>query len=364
MGKQTLFLTGATGVVGRALLEELADEFSIVCLSHRATVDEQRVRTVSGDLTEPGFGLPRADFRRLAREVDVVLHCAASTGWSISRDALFRVNVDGTRQVLDFAAQADAVLYHVSTAFVASHEEDGHRGSGPTAYVSSKAAAEEVAGGSGLPVVMLRPSIFIGDSRDGHIAAFQGIHKVAGSMLKDALPVVPADPASLIDYIPQDVAAKAVRRLLDRQVSDGTYWLTAGEHAPTTADLVQVTLNVAATLGLKTHAPRLMPASAVGRLLLPLLDDVMSPSLRRQFRLQLDLLHLFQSSRPLPSSLQSLGIHVSKDSQLDAFRRSAEYWAFVNGLGGAPRDHCSADHSSADHSSADHGAPDERLVAS
>ncbi|MGH3166225.1 MAG: SDR family oxidoreductase [Trebonia sp.] len=355
MGKQILFLTGATGVVGRALLEELARDYSVVCLNHRAAVDDQRVRTVSGDLTEPDFGLPRADFRQLARGTDVVLHCAASTRWNISRDVLFRVNVDGTRQVVDFAAQADAVLYHVSTAFVASHDyvagddfvagggEDGQRGSGPMAYVASKAAAEEVVSGSGLPAVTLRPSVFIGASRDGRIAAFQGIHKVAGLMLKDSLPVLPADPANLIDFIPQDVAAKAVRRLLERQVSEGTYWLTAGEHAATVADLVQVTLDLAAALGVPAHSPRLMPASAVGRLLLPLLDDVMSPSLRRQFRLQLDLLHLFQSSGPLPSSLRDLGIQVTRDSQLDAFRRSAEYWAFMKGLGGAPRDHRAAD---------------------
>jgi nucleoside-diphosphate-sugar epimerase len=349
MGKQTLFLTGATGVVGRALLDELAGEFSIVCLSHRAAVDDQRVRTVSGDLAEPGFGLPRADFRRLARGTDVVLHCAAATSWSVSRDVLFGVNVDGTRQVVDFAAQADAVLYHVSTAFVdspdsvASQGADGQRGRGPMAYVASKAAAEEVVRGSGLPAVTLRPSVFIGDSRDGRIAAFQGIHKVAGLMLKDSLPVLPADPASLIDFIPQDVAAKAVRRLLERQICEGTYWLTAGEHATTVADLVKVTLDLAATLGVRTHSPRLMPASAVGRLLLPLLDDVMTPSLRRQFRLQLDLLHLFQSSGPLPSSLRDLGIQVTSDSQLDAFRRSAEYWAFMKGLGGAPRDHRAAD---------------------
>jgi uncharacterized protein YbjT (DUF2867 family) len=211
------------------------------------------------------------------------------------------------------------------------------------AYVASKAAAEEVVQGSGLPAVTLRPSIFIGNSHDGRIAAFQGIHKVSGWIIKDALPVLPTDPASLIDYIPQDVAAQAVRRLLERRVSDGTYWLTAGEHAPTVADLVQVTLDLAATLGVKTHSPRVMPASAVGRLLLPLLDDVMTPSLRRQFRLQLDLLHLFQSSGPLPSSLQNLGIHVTRDSQLGAYRRSAEYWAFTKGLGGAPRDHRAAD---------------------
>jgi hypothetical protein len=145
--------------------------------------------------------------------------------------------------------------------------------------------------------------------------------------------VLPADPGSLIDYIPQDVAAKAVRRLLDRQVSDGTYWLTAGDHASALADLVQVTLDLADALGVKTHVPRLMPASAVGRLLLPLLDDVMTPALRRQFRLQLDLLRLFQSDRPLPSSLDDLDIHVTRESQLEAFRRSAEYWALRNGLG-------------------------------
>jgi nucleoside-diphosphate-sugar epimerase len=343
MGKQTLFLTGATGVVGRALLEELAGEYRVVCLSHRAAVDDQRIRVVRGDLTQPDFGLARDGYRRLARETDVVLHCAAATRWNVDRDTLFRVNVDGTRQVVDFAAQAGAVLYYVSTAFVESKVaseagSNGGDGTGPTSYVASKAAAEAVVRGSGLPAVTLRPSIFIGDSRDGRIAAFQGLHTVTGLMLKDALPVLPADPGSLIDYIPQDVAAKAVRRLLERQVSDGIYWLTAGEQAPTIADLIQVTLRLAATLGVRTHAPRVMPASAVGRLLLPLLDDVMTPVLRRRFRLQLDLLHFFQDSGPLPSSLRDLGIEVTWDSQLDAFRRSAEYWAFTNGVGSYPRE--------------------------
>lgn len=334
VGKQTLFLTGATGVVGRALLEELAGDYRIVCLSHRARIDNQQVSVVNGDLTRPGFGLAGADFRRLVRQADIVLHCAAATRWHIGRDALFRVNVDGTRQVADFAAQAGAVLYHVSTAFVTSHREGGdERASGPMAYVSSKAAAEDVVAGSGVPAVTLRPSVFIGNSQDGRIAEFQGIHKVFGSALRDALPVLPADPASLIDYIPQDLAAVAVRRLLERQVSDGTYWLTAGEHAPALADLVRVTLDLAAALGVEAHSPRLMPASAVGRLLLPLLDEVMAPALRRRFRLQVELLDLFQSSGPLPSSLADLGIHVTKRTQLDAYRRSAAYWAHRNGLG-------------------------------
>ena len=333
MGKQTVLVTGAAGVVGRALIAELADDYQLICLCHRTATRDGRVREVYGDVTAPGLEIPPASYRRLAAEVDVVLHCAASTGWNADPETLFHTNVRGTERVIEFTAQAQAVLFHMSTAFVSSGPEQVQRANGAASYITSKAAAEELLKRDGVPAVIVRPSVFIGDSADGRIAAFQGLHNVAGSMLRDALPVVPADAATLIDYIPQDIAARAVRVLLERRATAGEYWLTAGNEAVTLDEMVRVALEVARVLGIETHPPRLMPASTVRRLLLPLLDDVMTPALRRHFQAQLDLLHLFQGREPLPSSLPDLGIHLSRQSQLAAFRRSTEYWALKHGLG-------------------------------
>ena len=333
-GMRTLFLTGASGVVGRALIDELAPDHELVCLRHRTPLHDPRVREVSGSLAEPGLGLDPAEADRLVGRVDAVLHCGASTGWRASRVELFAANVEGTRRALDFARRIGATFYHMSTAFVRNSAQDDGRGDGPTAYVASKAAAEELVRQSGHPALILRPSVFIGDSRDGRISAFQGIHQVSGGILKDALPVLPADPENLIDYIPQDVAAKAVRALLERGAEDGEYWLTAGERAATLGDMVRVTLEVAEDFGIQTHPPRLMAADAVGRLLLPRLEDMMTPALRRHFQMQLDLLRLFQHGEALPSSLPELGIEITRESQVEAFRHSNEYWVLKSGLGG------------------------------
>ena len=337
-GTKTLFLTGATGVVGRALIDELADDHAMICLRHRRPIEDARVREAVGDVTQPDLGLSEADLAEAVERTDIVLHCGAATGWRTSRETFFSTNVEGTRRALEFAERAGALFYYVSTAFVEHRDQDdGERENGPMAYVASKDAAEEVVRDSSVPHVILRPSIFVGDSSDGRIAAFQGIHQVSGAILKDALPVLPADPANLIDYIPQDVAAKAIRRVIELGAREGEYWLTAGADAATLGDMVRVTLEVADALGISTHPPRLLPASTVDWVLIPVLVEVLTPALRRHFRMQLDLMHLFQQGGALPSSLRELGIEVTRESQVEAFRKSNEYWALKNGLGDAAR---------------------------
>src|ERR1700746_79677 len=76
--RRTVLLTGASGVVGRALLQRLRD-FDVVCLVHRSPVSGPGVTTVQGNISEPMFGLARQAYEALAAEVDAVIHCAAVT---------------------------------------------------------------------------------------------------------------------------------------------------------------------------------------------------------------------------------------------------------------------------------------------
>src|SRR5437016_3411992 len=112
-GMRTLFLTGASGVVGRALIDELAADYDLGCLRHRSPLHDPRVREVSGNLNEPDLGLDPAEAERLVGRVDAVLHCGASTGWRASRVELFAANVEGTRHTLDFARRVGATFYHM-----------------------------------------------------------------------------------------------------------------------------------------------------------------------------------------------------------------------------------------------------------
>src|SRR5438105_12592612 len=110
--RRTVLLTGASGVVGRALLRRLRD-FDVVCLVHRSPVSGPNVTTVSGDVAEPMFGLAKGAYAELAARVDAVIHCAAVTDFNRTDGSLEATNIAGTKHVAAFAATAGAVLYHV-----------------------------------------------------------------------------------------------------------------------------------------------------------------------------------------------------------------------------------------------------------
>lgn len=335
--KPTLLLTGGSGVLGQAMIDELSADFDLVCLSHRTPVEDPRVRTITGALAEPDLGLTPARLEALIGSVDVVLHSAAVTSWRASREKIFETNVTGTRNMLDLARRAGARFYYVSTAFVArppAADPADPDVAGLVAYVESKIAAEELVRFSGLGHVIVRPPVVIGDTDNGRTAKFQGIHQMFGALIQNAVPLIPADPGSLIDVMPQDVVARAIGRLIRDEVTEGEYWLTAGGAAPTVADLVDITVSIGERLGHEVHRPRMLPAEAVDRLLIPLMEDVLPPALRRRFGSFIQLMTLFQSERALPTSLPAIGLDVtmSHSALLAAFRRSVEYWAVHTGL--------------------------------
>ena len=137
--RRTVLLTGASGVVGRALLQRLRDH-DVVCLVHRSPVSGPNVTTVPGDIAKPMFGLAKQAHVELTATVDAVVHCAAITDFNRTDGSLEATNVTGTEHAAAFAAAANAVLYHVSTAFVHT-TVDGDRGRTAIGYASSKLVA-------------------------------------------------------------------------------------------------------------------------------------------------------------------------------------------------------------------------------
>jgi len=80
--KKTLLLTGGSGVVGRALIDELAHDFEIVCLRNRRPIADPRLAgEFAGRLDHPTLGLAADEYRRLAHRVDAIVHSAAVTNW-------------------------------------------------------------------------------------------------------------------------------------------------------------------------------------------------------------------------------------------------------------------------------------------
>ena len=251
-GRRTVLLTGGSGVVGRALLRRLGD-CDVVCLVHRSPVSGPNVTTVPGDIAKPMFGLAGQVYAELAARVDAIIHCAAITGFNRTDGSLEATNIEGTEHVTAFAAAAAAkpVLYHVSTAFVHT-TADGDRGRTAIGYASSKSAAEQVVRSSGVPHVILRPSVVIGDSDTGEIAAFQGLHQVVAGLFAGIVPMIPFDPGWPIDFVPVDVVADSIACLVENRVSEGEFWISAGEAALSLDEGVAVVVEFARGLGV-TH---------------------------------------------------------------------------------------------------------------
>ncbi|WEO99871.1 SDR family oxidoreductase [Streptomyces sp. FXJ1.172] len=334
--RPTLLLTGATGVLGQALVEEFCGDYDVLCLRHRTPLDDPRVREVTADLQAPGLGLSAAQQLELAAEADVVVHSAAATNWRAAPADIWRTNLDGTLSMLDLAARADAPFFYMSTAFVANPlaaEEQG-RFPGAAAYLASKTAAEDAVRSAPAPGVVLRPSVVMGDSTTGRIARVQGLTRALGGIVKGHVPVLPGSAGTRIDMVPQDVVARAVGDLVRAGVAEGVYWLTAGSAAILQREVVDVCLEFAERHGERPHPPRLIPLEAVHRLLLPLLEGPSFPeSVRRRLQDYAELLLVFQRELPFESHLGTphCGTAPTRAAIRSALERNVECWAAGRG---------------------------------
>jgi nucleoside-diphosphate-sugar epimerase len=337
--QRTVLLTGASGVVGRALLRRLRD-FDVVCLVHRSPVSGPNVTTVVGDVAEPMLGLTGQVYTDLAARIDAVIHCAAVTDFNRTDGSLEATNIAGTGHVAALAAVAEAVLYHVSTAFV-NTTADGDRGRTAVGYASSKLAAEKVVRSGGVPHVILRPSVVIGDSGTGEIAAFQGLYQVAAGLFAGIVPMIPFDPGWPIDFVPADIVADTIACLVENQVSNGEFWISAGDKALCLDESVALAIELARGLGMNIDMPRFVPPDMFDRLIGPVFLDVLPARIRRNVLRMLEFFTTYlQSGQVKPSSLDQLVALGSRPlpDQRESLRNSLRYWAAQSGYGQAETD--------------------------
>ncbi len=320
--------------MGRALLRRLRD-LDVVCLVHRSPVAGPEMTTVPGDIADPMFGLAEQAYAELAARVDAIIHCAAVTDFNRTGGSLEATNIAGTEHVAAFAAAAEAVLYHVSTAFVHT-TADGDRGRTAVGYAASKSAAEQVVRSSGVPHVILRPSVVIGDSVSGEIAAFQGLHQVVAGLFAGIVPMIPFDPGWPVDFVPADVVADAIACLVENRVSAGDFWISAGDKALRLDEGVAVVVEFARALGVSIDVPRYVPPDMFDRLIGPVFLDALPARIRRNVvRMREFFTTYLQSGQTKPSSLDqlvALGARPLPD-QRQSLRNSVRYWAARNGYG-------------------------------
>jgi dihydroflavonol-4-reductase len=168
-------VTGGTGFVGANLVRQLVAAGAGVRVLARAggdrrALDGVKVEIAEGDLLEP------ASLARACAGVRTVYHVAADYRlWAPDPSVLARVNVDGTRALLEAAGAAGARrIVYTSTVGALGIPKDGSPGTEATpvsladmvgAYKRTKFMAQQVAldfARRGLPVVIVNPSAPIG----------------------------------------------------------------------------------------------------------------------------------------------------------------------------------------------------------
>ncbi len=289
-----ILLTGATGVVGTEVADLLRTSgHTLVQVARRPTADAP----VSWHL---GAEPPPA---ALTGHWDVIVHAAASTRWTLTREQAVDANLAPLRAVLGLADR-DTHLVHVSTAYVGGTrnpedlrgaEFEGYR----NGYEWSKARGEDLVR-TDRPgaLTVVRPPLVVGRRPDGRIARFSGPYTILQALVSGLAAVVVGDPGGFAEISPVDQVAAVIAgaALGDPPSVPRTEVIAAGPACLTLTALLDVicdTLNeYRARHGVPPiERPPLVPVESWNRFFLPLADQHLSPFQTQAVR----LLAMFQS---------------------------------------------------------------------
>ena len=228
-----VLVTGASGFVGRHLLERLASRgHRIRAVSRSGRPEEEvgggNVSWVAADVTRPG------EVAGLARECDAVVHLAGIRR-ERGDDTFRRVHVEGTRHLLEEAGRAGVQRFvHVSALGAGSAE-----GPDADAFLASKRAAEEVARASPVDSTILRPAVIFGPGDHFTSAVVRWLER-------SPVFLVPAAWNGRVQPVSIEDVVDALCQSVERDDVAGSTHVLAG---PEPLTLVEVARTVAAVMG-------------------------------------------------------------------------------------------------------------------
>lgn len=228
--KRSALVTGATGMVGRAIVRVLLARGRAVCVLAR---DPGRARALFGtsvSIVVGDLGAP-ASLRQACDGVGEIYHAAAELGFRDGSGAeIYETNVEGTRRLLE-AAHASGVSQLVYTSSVAVYGDHLVRGTteqtpaNPSSvYGVSKAQAERLiqeAVGRGLRGMIVRPCIVYG-AGDRYF-----IPQTVTTMRLPVLPL-PDGGRHVVDLVHADDVAAAHLLVMEAGQSGEAYNVTDG----------------------------------------------------------------------------------------------------------------------------------------
>jgi 2-alkyl-3-oxoalkanoate reductase len=165
-------VTGATGFIGSHIAERLIKEGEetkalVRQMSDTAFLKSIGVKLVYGDINDP------VSLRNALKDIDIVYHSAAIAGEWVSPKEAYRVNVEGTKKLLEASKEAGIKRFvfisslavfgmrdHYCTPFDAPYKKSGD------SYIDTKIDSEQLVldyyKKEGLPVTAVRPGFVFG----------------------------------------------------------------------------------------------------------------------------------------------------------------------------------------------------------
>jgi short-subunit dehydrogenase len=243
------FVTGATGFIGRNLVQRLLQRegtiYALVRAGSRGRLEElrtswgadgARIVPVAGDLAQPGLGVSEEDLLTLRGDVDHFFHLAAIYDMTAGAEAQEIANVEGTRHAVELAGAIEAGCFHQVSSIAAAglyrgewredmFEEAERLDTHP--YFRTKHESERVVReDSRRPWRVYRPGIVVGDSRSGEIDKVDGPYYFF-KLLQRARKVLPGWLPGLgveggeINIVPVDFVADAIDHIAHEPGLDG-----------------------------------------------------------------------------------------------------------------------------------------------
>ena len=243
----TYLVTGATGFLGRHLVERLLarDDAHVHVVVRRQSLakldaaasrwpDRGTLFPMVGDLTDPLLGLSPSDRDGLRGSVDHFVHLAAVYDMTADVATNEVANVGGTREALALATDLRAEhFHHVSSVAVAGDYRGAYSEAMfdegqqlPSAYHATKFSAEAlVRTQSDVPWRVYRPAIVVGHSRTGEMDKVDGPYYFFPALdrlrsLPSWLPLIGPDLGDT-NIVPVDFVAAAMDVLMHLPEIDG-----------------------------------------------------------------------------------------------------------------------------------------------